>query len=78
MRALLAAGARSPSHLAAVLKRYAVLLEQLLGCCRGEPADASDEDSDDGAQRILMYEAAEFYREVPQKVIILPADLTPR
>ena len=67
MRAVLAAGSRSPSHLAAVLKRYASVIEQLLGSCR-QIRGGGDSSSGDVAQRILVCEAAEFYGEVPQKV----------
>lgn len=56
MRALLAAGSKSPTHLAVALERYAPALKALLAACP------------EGSAQCLLALAAEFYAPLPQKV----------
>ncbi len=58
MRAVLAAGSKSPSHLHATMERYGPLLATLTDACPDRTA----------AQITLLQQAADFYSVLPQKV----------
>jgi hypothetical protein len=58
MRALLANGAKSASHLVVSLERYSNALSALLQACPDVGA----------AQQQLLQQAADFYHAMPQKV----------
>ena len=70
MRALLVAGSRTPSHLAAALQRYSELIGRLLAASPS-PSGGGDGQSSEAAQKLLLVEAADFYREVRVSSIYL-------
>ncbi|GAX72593.1 hypothetical protein CEUSTIGMA_g49.t1 [Chlamydomonas eustigma] len=59
MRAVLAAGSKTPSHLSVALERYSSLLSQLM------------KNGGAGVQQVLLREAAIFYRQLPQKLLMV-------
>ena len=64
MRALLVSGSRTPSHLAAALRRYSELIGGLLAACPSPTGGDDGGQSSEEAQKLLLVEAADFYREV--------------